>query len=236
MSENQHAFRRGYSTETALTSTINNLEKVVYRKGVALCTFLDIQGAFDNIKPESIKKAMKKHDFPKDIMDWYNEYISGRVSTVDINGINKQRHLCRGTPQGGILSPIIWNIVFDELLDLFEKGPIKITGFANDACLMGIGLNHGNNETLVENMQNAINKAVLWGDENGLKFSDKKTVPMIFTRRTKLNWFKKLEIEGKSLEYKKETMYLGLLVDSKLHWEAHLNYQLKQARKLMMMI
>ena len=52
MHKNQHAFRKGRSTETALSDTVDILESEVLRKGHAVGVFLDIEGAFDNLLPE----------------------------------------------------------------------------------------------------------------------------------------------------------------------------------------
>ncbi len=39
------------------------------------------------------------------------------------------------TPQGGILSPFVWNLAFDELLDDFDIGLARIKGFLDDAVV-----------------------------------------------------------------------------------------------------
>ena len=44
----QFAYQAGKSTETALHSLVHVIEKTLAVKEVALCAFLDIEGAFDN--------------------------------------------------------------------------------------------------------------------------------------------------------------------------------------------
>jgi hypothetical protein len=46
--QNQFAYRAGMSTETALFQIVHKLEKSLNHKQIALCAFLDIEGAFDN--------------------------------------------------------------------------------------------------------------------------------------------------------------------------------------------
>jgi hypothetical protein len=38
-----------------------------------------------------------------------------------------------------VLLPILWNIAFDEVLGLFDKGPISVCGYADDLVLIGKG-------------------------------------------------------------------------------------------------
>ena len=43
----QHAYRAGHSTETALSKAVNLIEDELNLKGFAIGTFMDIEGAFN---------------------------------------------------------------------------------------------------------------------------------------------------------------------------------------------
>ena len=75
------------------------------------------------------------------IIRWYKNYLTSRIAIVDIKGIKVTRNLHLGCPQGGVLSVIIWNLVFDRLLRFFDKGRLKCIGYADDACLVIHGPN-----------------------------------------------------------------------------------------------
>ena len=60
MHEDQFGFVKGRSTEHALLATVNEIEKGLHKKEFVIATLLDIKGAFDNIKPLAIIKAMRK--------------------------------------------------------------------------------------------------------------------------------------------------------------------------------
>ena len=49
LNKNQHAFRRGLSTDSALSSMCTKIESSILRGQYALGVFLDISGAFDNV-------------------------------------------------------------------------------------------------------------------------------------------------------------------------------------------
>ena len=57
----QHGFQKGKSTETAISNTIHRIEKHILNGEHCMGVFLDIQAAFDSIKPEHIKNALLKH-------------------------------------------------------------------------------------------------------------------------------------------------------------------------------
>merc|ERR1712095_249786 len=67
----QYAFQKGKGTDDALSHTVNAIEKGLLRKQYVIAVFLDIQGAFDNIQPDAINKAMKDSGIPTYIRRWY---------------------------------------------------------------------------------------------------------------------------------------------------------------------
>ena len=52
LNRRQHAFQLGKSCDTALSETIDYIEKGIERKQYVLGVFLDIKGAFDNVNPD----------------------------------------------------------------------------------------------------------------------------------------------------------------------------------------
>ena len=46
--KNQFSYQTGKSTVTALSSLVTKIEKAIAVKEIALCAFIDIEGAFDN--------------------------------------------------------------------------------------------------------------------------------------------------------------------------------------------
>jgi len=157
---NQHAFRKGRSTETALSNVVEFIELSLSKKLFTLGIFLDIQGAFDNVKPTSIVNAMKNKRFPNKIIRWYEHYLKNRSVELNHKGISQTRKLRLGTPQGGVLSPLMWNLVFDSLLEKFEEGRVMCCGYADDAALLIAG---DKPHFLVDQMNRAIDKALEWG-------------------------------------------------------------------------
>ena len=64
LGKKQFGFKKGTSTETALHKVIHKIEKRIAKKGYVLGTFLDIEGAFDNVSFKAISEAIDQ--FPLD--------------------------------------------------------------------------------------------------------------------------------------------------------------------------
>ena len=227
LSDNQHAFRGGRSTETALTDLVERIEGAFSRKEYAIGVFLDIQGAFDNVTAKAIVEGMKGKHLPDNLIKWYHHYVTNRSMNVNHNGVEITRYLTRGTPQGGVLSPVMWNLVFEKLLSLFEEGRVKAVGFADDAALLITG---SNPHVMISHLETSLQKALDRGHKCGLKFSTAKTAVMLFTRKYKVDTPRELRMEGKIIPFAQHTRYLGVILDTKLSWRKHLDSKVKAAK------
>jgi ribonuclease HI/retron-type reverse transcriptase len=231
MHEKQHAFRKGHSTELAISEVVNTIESAIHKGKYALATFLDIEGAFDNLQTDSAVKAMKNHQIDSEISKWYGFYLHNRTSSVTYGGRKTQRTLTRGTPQGGVLSPILWNLAFDSLLSKFDKGFVKICGYADDACLITSGYSY---KTIIPRMQQAVDKCVAWGKQQGLNFSPTKTVVVMFNRKSNHTPPERtIAMNGKDIPYSTECRYLGLTLDERLKWMLHFSKKMQMAKGLL---
>jgi hypothetical protein len=45
----------------------------------------------------------------------------------------------RGCPQGGVLSPLLWCLVVDDLMSRFSMDGEYCQGYADDICLLAVG-------------------------------------------------------------------------------------------------
>ena len=67
----QHGFLTKKSTESALSNTVNYLDKYAMQRKTALGVFLDIIAAFDSIQPKHIRDQLLIHGGDEDGVEWY---------------------------------------------------------------------------------------------------------------------------------------------------------------------
>ena len=72
---------------------------------------------------------------------------------ISINGITVNKSISVGCPQGGVLSTILWNIAFDNLLNMFTGGKVLCVGYADDGSLL---MSHNNLTYLYLRMNEAL--------------------------------------------------------------------------------
>ena len=100
----QHGFRNDRNTETAVSEVADYIESNIYNNKFVISVFLDIQAAFDTIKPELIREKLLEHGGDPIMVKWYYNYITHRNLNVEIQGIKVSLTTKLGFPQGGVCS------------------------------------------------------------------------------------------------------------------------------------
>lgn len=107
-SENSYGFRPGRSTEHAIDRTYRLMQLTHLHYVIEF----DIKGFFDNVNHSKLMKqiwAMGIHD--KHLLYVLRQMLTATVKLPD-GSLTKPE---KGTPQGGIISPLLANIVLNEL-------------------------------------------------------------------------------------------------------------------------
>jgi hypothetical protein len=189
---------------------------------------------FDNLTFSAATNAMRKRGLPNNIIAWYSHFLHNQVSTMELGNSMFSRRLVVGAPQGGVMSPTIWNINFDPILkSLNTNKPVKVIGYADDALIMITG--HVP-EVMVKRIQPSINAMVEWGTKSGLKFNHSKTQVVLFTNKKAREYRAKITINDLPIEFSAEANYLGMTLDSRLNWNSHIKTKVSKCRQLMFTI
>ena len=227
----QFGFRKGRSTEMALHHLVSRVEGAFINGKFALGIFLDIEGAFDGVPFSSIEAAMERLGTEAWLIGWIGHMLRNRTLEVTMGRTTVRRRITRGCPQGGVLSPLLWNAVVDELLWEFDSLPTHLQAYADDltALLTGFDLS-----IMEEQAQQTINRMVNWAAEHDLRFSCLKTELVMFTNKRKWRWSSPLQMYGVDLKFGQTAKYLGVLLDAKLTWGPHIEFKTRQATACLM--
>lgn len=227
----QYAYQSERSTETAVHKIVQKAEEAMENGQYALLTLIDVEGAFNNAPMETMMNGMKKFPIDESVMKWIDKVLSSRIVQVDMEGGQVERDVKRGTPQGGVISPMIWNMTIDPLLKHIRKehSSVHIQAFADDVALMVTGIDPDMMRLL---MQAALTDTTIWCKDNGLGVNPSKTEAIMFT--LKRNWKRTpLILEGVKIPLKENVKYLGITLDQKLNWTAHVEEKVKKMQRLL---
>ena len=135
----QFAYTKGKSTEVALHSLVNRIERAFQSKEIALCAFLDIEGAFDNTGYGSISRALARRGLDTHTVAWVDAMLRERDISARLGNNFVCTKAVKGCPQGEVLSTLLWSLVVDDpLVKLCGLG-YEAIGYADDPAIIITG-------------------------------------------------------------------------------------------------
>jgi hypothetical protein len=188
-------------------------------KEYAIGAFLDIEGAFDSTSIDTIKQAMNRHDVPEVLVDWTENILAERRIVVYHGERVVEGTPGRGCPQGGVLFPLLWCLIVNDLLEELQREGFHVYGYADDIAIAVGGRFLSTLRYLMEYALKIINR---WCKTKGLMVNPQKTNIMIFTKKYKPEISEPLRFEGQEISFTDTVKYLGVLLDPKLNWKQHL--------------
>lgn len=226
ISSNQHAYIKGRSVETALHEVVSTIEYSLNHKEFSLATFLDIEGAFNNVESDAIEEGLREAGVADHISSWIMQMLSTRQITSEFGDTTLKRSVSRGTPQGGVLSPLLWLLVINKILKQLETYGIKVVCYADDVVVIASGKYL---DTLSDLTTRSLNKLSRWACNSGLGVNPTKTEMVLFTRKYKNLNFEPPKLNGVSLCRSKQAKFLGIYLDEKLNWNNNIQERIKKS-------
>lgn len=211
LSSNLFGFRKGKGTSNAVIKCLSSDNDYCR-------TFIDLKGAFDKANGEIIMYELARFGVKGKLLHWIGDYVTGRRAQVWYQGsLSQEKELELGTPQGGVLSPTLFNVLMNRIGLKNFGNKVSAVIYADDIMLQS------NN---MSNMQVALNKFGMLARKMGLIINEEKTKFQCRSMKEE-----HLLINGKEIErvrsYKYLGMYIGYKADSK---DAELNHILTQCK------
>ena len=127
-----YAYQEGVGTTECITDVLNCINN-----RPALVAFLDFEKAFELANPAAILISLARKGIKGHILAWNKNYLMNRQDRVKFQGtLSTYKDLENGTPQGGILSPYLFNLLMEDLLNLQLPRNVDIFIFADDVCVV----------------------------------------------------------------------------------------------------
>ena len=217
MDPHQFGSMKGSSTTLALVELIHGWVSAVETLGsVVRVLFLDFRKAFDRVDHHILLSKLVNHDVPDFIISWLASFLSSRKQRVKIDNIKSDWcHIKAGVPQGTLLGPIAFLIHINDL-----KTGVHDMKYVDDTSLWEVCDRTGYNSKL----QEAADQASKWTDENNMALNVDKTKYMSIYFGRKPLTLDPITINGSVPEEVNVFKLLGLLVNSKITWEDHVDY------------
>ncbi|UYV77834.1 hypothetical protein LAZ67_15002513, partial [Cordylochernes scorpioides] len=135
LNNRQHGFRRSRSTISALNEIVKIALEHKNKEYTAIIA-VDISGAFDNAWWPMVLKRLDEDNVQASIIKLLQSFLNNRRVRFRYSSNETHKNLSKGCPQGGPISPTIWNIILNDLLNNYSESNSEIIAYADDLTVI----------------------------------------------------------------------------------------------------
>ena len=228
---NQSGFTPGDSGTNQLISLVHDIHKAFddNRCLEVRSVYLDMSKAFDKVWHEGLIHKLVQNGIDGPILNFFKSYLSNRKQRVVLNGqCSDWAPILSGVPQGSVLGPLLFLIYINDL-ECGIKSQIKF--FADDTSLYSVVTDPLTSAAELNHDLEIINQ---WAKQWKMSFNPDPTKPaeeILFSHKRSSPVHPPLFFNGVEVKRVTEHKHLGLILDPKLKFAAHINEKSAKARK-----
>ena len=230
--ENQFGFRKHHSTSHAINFSVNYILNEIEKRNHVIGIFIDLSKAFDTISHEKLLYKLSFYGIRGQCLSLMKSYLSDRIQTTKFQSVHSDQCISEfGVPQGSVLGPLLFLIYINDIVNSTLNG--KFVLFADDTNIFVSG---SSEQEAYDKASVVIDKLHEYMYDNQLHINIDKTCFMHFrpelsneermqcARTRSVESIYSLYINGKKIKKVSNVKFLGIVIDDKLNWEAHLEY------------
>lgn len=234
LSESQSGFRKGRSIQDHIFSIKQIINKALLSNTKIFFAFIDLEKAFDKIKRQTVWDNLRKRQI--------REHLLGAIKSIYVEDVNyviyrnmksTEFKTSEGLRQGGVLSPVLFGIIMDEIIKQCTPKlkkpvigyrtltPVKVSEcvFADDVAIIA-----DSRDSLQHNLE-------AWDEtftKYGMKINIQKTkVMMTAKEEEKID----IKLRDECIEQVAQIKYLGVTLERNGSQEADIDERIQNTMK-----
>ena len=225
LNENQFGFRQSHSTCHAVNYSVSLIQEALQKNRHIIGIFIDLSKAFDTIDHSILLKKLDRYGIRGVTNSLISSYLSGRLQYTDVLGEKSDALATQyGVPQGSVLGPLLFLLYINDISRLSNLGTYVL--FADDTNIFVEGKTA---QEAYEKGNNLLKCLQTYMILNKLHVNMSKCCYMHFKPKCATSADNsipdlKLEIDDFAIKQCNQTRFLGVIIDEKLNWDAHIKY------------
>ena len=233
ITKKQSGFRPGDSiTNQLLYQLVNEIHQAFENpKSLEVCAvFLDISKAFDKVWHDGLIFKLKQNGVYGSLLMFFQNYLNNRKQRVVLNGsYSSYSTVESGMPQGSVLGPLLFLIYINDLERNIKS---NIRFFVDDTMLFSIV----KYPTIsANNLNHDLDIIQQWAYQWKMEFNPdptKQATEVLFSCKKSSPNHPQLIFNGIAVAKVNDQKHLGLILDSRLSFEKHINEKIIKAKKI----
>jgi hypothetical protein len=185
---------------------------------------VDVKNAFNTASWELIVKKLEKRQIPRYLLNIIKKYLSGRMVSLDRS---TSEEIGGGVPQGSVLGPTLWNILYDDVMEIEAPEGVSMVCYADDLAIV---VTASTREDMILKGNETLHSTKLWMAANKLIIAEEKTVATILNRKRKLEGIS-FSLGNCRINPAPWVKYLGVTLDRGLRFGRHIKEVTEKAAK-----
>ena len=126
----------GYRPKRGAADAVRQIERSI-KQGYVHVYDADLKGYFDNIPHDRLMDKIAQRISDKSMLALIRKFLRAPVAQTNGNGQTTITKSTKGTPQGGVASPLFANIYLDDFSELINsKTPCRLISYADDFVIL----------------------------------------------------------------------------------------------------
>lgn len=221
----QHGFLQKRSTISNLVISNDYITSTMDKGDQVDVVFTDYSKAFDRIDHVILLKKLQSAGIHGNLFRWFTSYINNRSQAVTINGFTSGwQFVPSGVPQGSLLGPLLFIIFINDINSCFASS--KFILFADDMKIY----NKIHSDQDCVSLQRDLDSFSKYCEVNRLDLNVSKCFYITFSRKHS-NIIFSYKLKNQSVSSVNYIRDLGLVQDSKLLYDRHIDNIIKKASR-----
>ena len=226
----QSAYRKQYSTETAMVRLTNDILVTLDQGKAVLVVFLDVSAAFDTVNHNMLLHRLhSEYGITGKALQWFASYLSGRSQVVEIDGhTSDPRTLEEGFPQGSVLGGVLYSWTVKPLTGICRELNVNHQKYADDktAYISFIPRDSVSKADAMRTLEVCLTNIGDWMLKNRVQLNSDKTKMLIISSKADmkhLHDINSINFNGDTIKPRKHVRLLGMELDQNLKLERQIN-------------